>query len=99
MESKKPKESALTCKERIKIQKRKQKALQWKLGGYCFRSSCELCVFENEGEGVWVKKTPPPLFNHFRARGARPGELTCIFFFGKTQVCSLRVGVRLLEPP
>ena len=47
--------------------------------------------FLNEGGGeFWVKKTSPlPPFNHFRAEGARPGELTLFFFWQEffTKLC------------
>ena len=45
-----------------------------------------VAFFLNEGGGgrVFGAETfPLPLFNPFRAGVARPGELTCNFFFGK----------------
>ena len=40
--------------------------------------------FLNEGgEFLGAENFPLPLFNHPRAGVARPGELTCIFFFGR----------------
>ena len=47
----------------------------------------ELSFFFNEGGSFLSAETfPLPLFKHFRAGVARPGELTCHFFFflGKT---------------
>ena len=59
------------------------------LGGAKMASPVALAFLKVRGK-FWVKKTYPSLyFKLSRAGGARPGELTCNFFLGKTQVCAL----------
>ena len=71
------------------------------LGGAKMASPVPLAFLKVGGGEFWVKKMYPSLFFKLsRAGGAHPSELTCIFFFREdTSMRSLRVGVRLLEPP
>ena len=53
-------------------------------------------AFLNEGgEFLGGEKLPLPHFYVSRCRGARPGELTCIFFFGRHKY-ALSTGQRSL---
>jgi len=57
-----------------------------------------LCFLNEGGEFLGAETFPLPLFNPLRAGVARPGELTCIFFWVSNKCGFLWVGVRLLEP-
>ena len=80
MESKNIKDGILTCWSELKYQKRKQKATKSGLR----EKEPQAFVFSLLNEGgkfLDAKNVPLPRFYNLGAGVARPGELTCYFFF------------------